>query len=121
MNTTITKSFTFEAAHLLPDHPGKCAKLHGHSYRLEVSVEGPVQTTGPEAGMGMDFTRLSDAVEREIVSVWDHVYLNDVVPFVPTAELLAQEAFRRLANAGIPVSRIELWETPKARAVVEED
>ncbi len=67
----------------------------------------------------MDFARLSEVVEREIVIQWDHQYLNDVVTFVTTAELLAEEVFRRLASAGISVSRIELWETPKARAVVE--
>lgn len=82
-------------------------------------MEGPVQTAGAEEGMVMDFARLSEVVEREITSQWDHQYLNDVVPFVPTAELLAQEAFRRIESAGIPISRIELWETPKARVIVE--
>lgn len=119
MKTCIAKTFTFEAAHMLPNHAGKCKNLHGHSYRMDVSVEGPVQADGVEEGMVMDFARLTEAVEREIVSQWDHAYLNDAVAFVPTAELLAQEAFRRLLDAGIPVSRIELWETPKARAVVE--
>ena len=119
MKTSIAKSFTFEAAHVLPNHTGKCKNLHGHSYRLEVLVEGPVQTTGSEEGMVMDFARLTDVVEREIVIPLDHQYLNDVVAFAPTAELLAEEVFRRLTSAGIPVSRIELWETPKARAVVE--
>lgn len=119
MKTSIAKSFTFEAAHSLPSHTGKCKNLHGHFYRLEVTVEGLVQAEGAEAGMVMDFARLSEVVEREIVGQWDHQHLNEVVSFVPTAELLAQEAFRRLADAGIPVSRIELWETPKARAVVE--
>lgn len=120
MRTTIAKSFTFEAAHLLPDHIGKCAKLHGHSYRLEVSVSGLVQTTGAETGMVMDFTYLSEIVEREVVSKWDHQLLNDVVSFTPTAELLAGEAFRLLKNAGLPVTRLELWETPRSRAVVED-
>jgi len=119
MKTSVVKSFTFEAAHALPNHDGKCKNLHGHSYRLEVFVEGPIQTSGPGEGMVMDFARLSEVVEREIVIQWDHQYLNDVVTFVTTAELLAEEVFRRLASAGISVSRIELWETPKARAVVE--
>lgn len=119
MKTSIAKSFTFETAHALPNHSSKCKNLHGHSYRLEVFVEGPVQTDGSEEGMVIDFARLSEVVEREITSQWDHQYLNDIVPFVPTAELLAEEAFRRIESAGIPVSRVELWETPKARAVVE--
>lgn len=117
---SIAKSFTFEAAHSLPNHEGKCKRLHGHSYRMEVFVTGPIQTTGSEEGMVMDFTRLSEIVEREVVSKWDHQLLNDVVSFTPTAELLAGEVFRLLKNAGLPVSRLELWETPRSRAVVED-
>ena len=69
----------------------------------------------------MDFAHLSEIVEREVVRKWDHRLLNDVVSFTPTAELLAEEAFRLLKNAGLPVTRLELWETPRSRTVVEED
>ena len=54
MKITITVTATFAAAHRLPDHEGKCFRLHGHTYGLEVSVEGTPQETGPAAGMVMD-------------------------------------------------------------------
>ena len=46
MKTTITVSATFAAAHRLPEHEGKCARLHGHTYGLEVTVEGTPQASG---------------------------------------------------------------------------
>src|SRR5260370_5755842 len=55
----IRKSFTFEAAHVLPHHPGKCSTLHGHSYRLDVALEGPVQADGPAPGTLQDFDLVS--------------------------------------------------------------
>ncbi len=120
MKTIITKKFNFESAHMLPNHDGKCKNLHGHSYVLEVSVTGDIQTSGPKEGMIMDFKDLSEIVDREIISQWDHQYLNDIVPFVPTAELLAQECFRRISNAGIRVCRVRLWETAKSFVEVGE-
>ena len=51
VRTSVTRCFTFEAAHQLPWHPGKCRNLHGHGYRLEVTVEGPVN----DDGMVLDF------------------------------------------------------------------
>lgn len=120
MNTVITKRFTFESAHKIPHHQGKCKHIHGHSYILEVSVSGEIQTTGPEEGMVIDFKTLSDVVDREIINQWDHQYLNDLVPFTPTAELLAQECFKRIKHAGISVCRVRLWETAKCFVEVTE-
>ena len=54
MRTSVTTSFTFEAAHQLPWHSGKCRNSHGHRYRLEVPVEGPI---GPN-GMVLDFVEV---------------------------------------------------------------
>ncbi len=108
---TITKQFRFEAAHNLPNHDGKCRGLHGHSYLLEVSVAGPIITEGPKEGMIMDFADLSKIVKEQIVGQWDHQYLNDILPFVTTAENLASECFERLLQKDIPVVKIRLWET----------
>ena len=47
----IRRTFRFEAAHVLPFHQGKCSRMHGHSYRLDVAVRGPLQTDGPARGM----------------------------------------------------------------------
>ncbi len=106
MRTSVTRVFTFEAAHQLPWHPGKCRDLHGHSYRLEVTVEGPLD----ERGVVMDFADVRDVVDREVVSRYDHRYLNDLVDN-PTAEVIAQEIWKALEAVELPVSRIRLWET----------
>jgi len=59
--TRVRRRFRFEAAHELPNHPGKCRELHGHSFRLVVTVERPVE---PESGMAIDFgdLRVGDSV-----------------------------------------------------------
>lgn len=106
MRTSVTRSFSFEAAHQLPWHEGKCQRLHGHSYRLEVTVEGPVR----ENGMVIDFGDVKAVVEREIVERFDHQYLNDFF-HNPTAEVVAAEVWKSLEAAGLGVSRIRLWET----------
>ena len=106
MRTSVTRSFTFEAAHQLPWHPGKCRELHGHGYRLEVTVEGPLN----EQGVVLDFDEVEAVVAREVIARYDHTYLNDLLDN-PTAELIAQDAWKRIEAAGLAVSRIRLWET----------
>ncbi len=112
MRTTITVATSFAAAHRLPHHPGKCSRLHGHTYELEVTVEGKPQESGPAAGMIMDFAELREQVERLIGEELDHKVLNEVVSFVPTAEALANWVFERLRQAGLPVVRVRLAEGP---------
>lgn len=107
MRTRVTRSFTFEAAHFLPWHPGRCRDLHGHSYRLEVAVEGPVD----ENGVVLDFADLKTAVHDAVVSHYDHRLLNDLLDN-PTAELVAADAWKRLEAAGLAPARVRLWETP---------
>jgi len=104
--TSVTCSFRFEAAHTLAWHPGKCRNLHGHSYRLEVTVSGPLDADG----VVIDFDRLHEIVEREVVGRWDHRDLNQVIDN-PTAELLAHRAWELLTDAGVALSALRLWET----------
>lgn len=106
MRTSVTRTFTFEAAHQLPWHPGKCRNLHGHSYRLEVTVAGPV---GPD-GIVVDFSDIKAVVERDVLARYDHTYLNDVLDN-PTAEVVAAEIWKTVEAAQLAVSRIRLWET----------
>jgi 6-pyruvoyltetrahydropterin/6-carboxytetrahydropterin synthase len=106
VNTSVTRTFRFEAAHQLPWHEGKCRDLHGHSYRLDVTVAGPV---GPQ-GIVLDFADLRAAVAREVIERYDHRYLNDLMDN-PTAELIAHEIWKTLEAAGLAVTRIRLWET----------
>ncbi|HVE46157.1 MAG TPA: 6-carboxytetrahydropterin synthase QueD [Acidimicrobiales bacterium] len=109
MRTRVTRSFTFDAAHELPWHPGKCRRLHGHTYRLEVSVEGPLD----ENGIVLDFDDLSTVVRREVLERFDHRFLNDLMEN-PTAELLAQDTWKHLEAAGLALVRLRLWETPES-------
>ncbi len=116
----IKKSFTFEAAHVLPHHPGKCGRLHGHSYRLEVALAGPLQTAGPAAGMVEDFEVVSRVVKAAVVSELDHRSLNEIVAN-PTAELILAWIWSRLAPELPTLNELVLWETPTACAVMRKD
>lgn len=118
MNISITKKFKFEAAHLLPHHDGKCKNLHGHSYVLEVSLSGELHANGPKEGMVMDFSEVTSIVNQEVITPWDHQFLNDLLPFVTTAENLAVEIFNRLSKQ-LPVTKVKLWETATCFVEVE--
>jgi 6-pyruvoyltetrahydropterin/6-carboxytetrahydropterin synthase len=114
MKTAITISTSFAAAHRLPNHEGKCFRLHGHTYGLEVTVEGRPQQTGPAAGMVMDFADLRKRVNESIVERLDHQFLNEVFDFVPTVEAVAAWTFQRLLEEGIPVAKVRLAEGPNS-------
>jgi 6-pyruvoyltetrahydropterin/6-carboxytetrahydropterin synthase len=107
--TSVTCSFTFEAAHTLAWHPGKCRNLHGHSYRLDITVGGPLD----ENGVVVDFDVLHEIVDREVIAVWDHRDLNQVLDN-PTAELLAHRAWEILTDAGLSLAALRLWETDRS-------
>jgi 6-pyruvoyltetrahydropterin/6-carboxytetrahydropterin synthase len=113
----IRKQFRFEAAHVLPHHPGKCSRLHGHSYRFEVALEGPIQTDGPAKGMIVDFDEIGAIVKPAIVERLDHASLNDFMPN-PTAEHIALWIWNELATKLKGLTEIVVWETPTACAVV---
>ena len=70
----VTREFTFEMAHVLWNYDGPCRNVHGHSYRLFVTISGvPVNDTrNPKNGMVIDFTDLKTIVHKEIISVFDH-------------------------------------------------
>lgn len=116
MRTRVTRSFRFEAAHQLPWHTGKCRDLHGHSYTLEVTVEGPLN----DSGIVVDFGDLGAAVRREVIDRLDHTFLNDVIEN-PTAELIAHDIWKRLEALEVPVCRVRLWETADCCAEVSTD
>jgi 6-pyruvoyltetrahydropterin/6-carboxytetrahydropterin synthase len=103
------REFTFEAAHRLPRVPAghKCARLHGHSYRVEVQVSGEVDA---DTGWVLDFADLSEAF-RPVREQLDHYYLNDIDGLQnPTSEVLARWIWDRLA-AALPLSAIIVRET----------
>ena len=113
----IRKSFTFEAAHVLPNHPGKCSRLHGHSYRLDVALEGALHDAGPAAGMVEDFETVSRVVKASVVGRLDHRSLNDLIEN-PTAEQIVVWIWARLAPELPALAELTLWETRKACVVL---
>jgi 6-pyruvoyltetrahydropterin/6-carboxytetrahydropterin synthase len=114
MRTIITVATTFAAAHWLPEHEGKCQRLHGHTYGLEVTVEGTPQESGPAAGMVMDFAELRKQVAELVVEKLDHQLLNEMFEFVPTTEAMAAWTFEQLRDAGLPVAKVRLAEGPNS-------
>jgi 6-pyruvoyltetrahydropterin/6-carboxytetrahydropterin synthase len=108
----LSKSFTFHAAHRLIDYDGECANLHGHTYRLVVTVEGPVAKNG----LTLDFVDLKRLVEEKVVRRLDHTSLNDLLR-QPSAENLAVWIWGELKEAlpaSVPVrlKELEVHETP---------
>jgi len=134
---TITKQYTFEAAHILPNHKGKCARLHGHSYKVEVSLTGPVygnRVNQPDEGMVVDFADL-DVVVKPLIDMLDHKFIAkgdewpcasappghvQVIGIRTTAENLAQWFCNRVwVHFGTPdesMVGVRVWETVKSSA-----
>ena len=104
MYTLIVRA-RFEAAHDIPGHKGKCARLHGHSYRLEAEFSG---TELNEIGMLQDFADLK-AVINEFLP--DHTYLNDIMDAPTTAENISRWVFEELQRRNLPVTAVTVWET----------
>lgn len=95
MIVRLSKSFRFEAAHQLPTFPSnhKCHRLHGHSFRFDVIVEGPVN---PELGYLIDYGDIKKAVDP-LVQRLDHYYLNEIEGLSnPTSENLARWLWQRI-------------------------
>jgi 6-pyruvoyltetrahydropterin/6-carboxytetrahydropterin synthase len=106
----IFKEFRFESAHRLPHVPAghKCGRIHGHSYRLVVAVEGPVE---PGTGWVRDFADVATAV-KPLVGTLDHHLLNDIDGLDnPTSEMVAQWLWDRLKGELYGLSEITVWET----------
>lgn len=117
---TVTKIFMFEASHKLPHYEGACHNLHGHSYKLEVTVGGEVETNtdNPKCGMVIDFKDLKKIVNEVAVDKYDHSYLNDFFEN-PTAEIMVKQiATDILTNLpkGVCLVSCKLWETATSYA-----
>jgi 6-pyruvoyltetrahydropterin/6-carboxytetrahydropterin synthase len=135
----LTTSYTFDAAHRIPGHPGKCAYLHGHTYHLEVSVSAG---TLDSLDMVMDFDDLRALVRKAVLDAWDHATLlapddplgpaiaavqaeapDRVVrlPGNPTAELMTREAWAAIERAlppHITLERVAIRETPTCGSAI---
>lgn len=138
---TCTRVLEFDAGHRVMNHESKCATLHGHRYRVEVTAHGALGGTLDGIGRVIDFSVLKAKVGGWIDSMWDHttlVFKDDlrtlealqqlprfkepwVSPFNPTAENMADYLLRTicpdvLAGTGVQVVHIKVWETPNCWA-----
>jgi 6-pyruvoyltetrahydropterin/6-carboxytetrahydropterin synthase len=112
---------TFSAGHALRGYKGKCENVHGHNYRVRVTLEGPQLDS---IGLLVDFTHLKQVI-REVMGRLDHQFMNDLDPFKtvnPSAENVAKyfydEVTRRLKDLppGARITDVILWETDTSRA-----
>lgn len=128
--TTVTKTVKFDAAHILTNHEGLCRNLHGHTYRVDVSVsrENPLA----EGDMVIDFKDLKRIATAEICDKFDHAFIYNTasegereiaavvekhgmrtvaLPYRSTAENLARHFFESLAPLVVGLSAVTVWET----------
>lgn len=133
----ITKVLTFDAGHRLSDYEGKCKNLHGHTYTIEITIEGELN----ELGMVMDFSDLKELYKNIVESKFDHktlIFKDDplnktlaravpnewlvLLDYNPTVENIAHDIFNMLNSEfnqkSIKLSKIKLWETPNSFAEV---
>lgn len=142
----VSKEFSFEAAHYLTRYHGQCEHLHGHSYKLRVTVQGEIQ----ENGLVIDFKILKKIVKERILDKYDHRCFNDFFEN-PTAEIIAQhfwdelkdlpklleseiedpnlpqeikrllreEGAKKDVNKKIQLHEIQLWETPTSSVTIQ--
>ena len=111
----ITQAFTFEAAHFLPKvgPTHRCRNLHGHSYRVELTLDGPVD---PETGFVVDFFAI-ETVFAPLHAQLDHHCLNEVEGLEnPTAENIAVWIYDRIKSALPELASIIVYETKDCRA-----
>lgn len=123
----LTVKSHFDAAHQLRNYSGKCASIHGHTWHVEVIIEG---NNLDNIGMLIDFSLLKKMIKEEIAR-FDHSFINELEGFDekgvnPTAENLAAYIFKELGKklsdfkADIRLKKIKVWESPNACAAFME-
>ncbi len=136
----LTKIFEFDAAHALWNYDGKCKNIHGHTFKLEVTLIGePINSPGhPKDGMVMDYGDLKQIVKQYIIDQYDHHFIynansphKDVdysiagfdalrpLPFQPTSELMLLEfvdILKKHLPDNVELYSVRLWETPTSYA-----
>jgi len=114
-SVTVSKMFSFAAAHYLPHHAGKCRFLHGHEWKLRVAVTSPIN----EEGMVLDFSDLKKCVNTHVIDELDHSFLNQLV-VNPTAENLLVYIWNMLQFEGRlkGISKLSLWESDDSKATI---
>jgi len=136
----LTRIFSFDMAHVLLNYHGKCKNIHGHTYKLEVTVKGVPcnDDTSPQKGMLIDFSDFKKLIQDEIITVWDHALMihqdSDsllldvlkknyekiiIVSFQPTTENMICELasiIKKILPADLQLFSLRLYETEKSFA-----
>lgn len=142
MNKTVelTRKFTFEMAHALRGYDGPCRQIHGHSYKLYVTVAGEPSTdeSSPKLGMVIDFSVLKQIVTRLVVDPYDHALVvrsggsSELLslmrsqwpkiielPYQPTCENMVVDFAQLISDElpqGVKLTKIKLYETENSYA-----
>jgi 6-pyruvoyltetrahydropterin/6-carboxytetrahydropterin synthase len=116
MKFTVSKKFSFEAAHSLPHLPlgHQCRNVHGHSYVVEIFCAGPLDARG----FVMDFAELSEAM-KPVLARLDHQNLNEILPLPSTAENLGAWIMEQLLPSLPLLTRVDVHETARTCARVD--
>lgn len=109
----LATTFHFAASHFLTKYHGKCENLHGHNYKIIVTIEGPVK----DDGMVMDFKIIKEIVKEKVINRVDHTHLNDLLEN-PSAENLAVWIWDQL-QGDLPLKRIQVNETEDYHCIYE--
>lgn len=116
----VLKKFEFDAAHYLPEYNGKCERLHGHTYKLVVKVQG----TPDHEGMVIDFIRLKNIVKENVLVHLDHACINDILP-QPSAENISVWVWNKLKDLlhgdNYDLYEVEVWETKTSGCIYRGD
>jgi len=116
----VSKDFKFDAAHNIVDYHGKCETLHGHTYKLRITLRG--ETTSD--GMVLDFAVLKKIVKKRVIDILDHSYLNELLP-QSTTENTALWIWEQLADAlkgpNYSLHEVILWETETSFVTLRQD
>ena len=136
----LTRVFYFDMAHVLLNYHGKCKNIHGHPYKLEVTVKGVPSNdeTSPKKGMLIDFSDFKKLIEDNIINVWDHALMIHkdtdttlldalksnyekviIVPFQPTTENMICDlasTIRNILPPDLQLFSLRLYETEKSFA-----
>ena len=114
MSWTLRVRDRFSAAHYLKEYRGKCERIHGHTFQVEVAIG--VRELDP-AGIGFDFIEVKKVLAAALP---DHVLLNEALPFNPSAENIARHLYGELKKT-YPVRSVTVWESDDASATYAED
>lgn len=123
----ISKVFTFDAAHHMHNYQGKCISLHGHTYRLEVTISGYPD----ENGMSIDFGTIKQIYEERIKEKVDHRYLNEQLPPMNTTvenvlvwlweQIDGSLQEKGLKEKGFRIEELKLYETPNSYGTLKRE